>query len=110
LNYVVNFLISLIVSLSVVAGYAFFWNKSREEHFYVLDMKKVLQEQLKGMGKINDPQLLERFLKLNAEKIQTIVDSYDGIILMKGSVVENGKVRDITEEVIQKLNLSTNSR
>jgi len=110
LNYVVNFLISLIVSLSVVAGYVFLWNKSREEHFYVLDMKKVLQEQLKGMGKINDPQLLERFLKLNAEKIQTIVDSYDGIILMKGSVVENGKVRDITEEVTQKLNLSTNSR
>ena len=110
MNYIVNFLISLIVSLSVVAGYVFLWNRPHEEHFYVLDMKKVLQEQLKGMGKINDRQLMEKFLKLNAEKIQTVVDSYNGIILMKGSVVENGKVRDITEEVIQKLNLSTNSR
>ena len=85
MNYIVNFLISLIVSLSVVAGYVFLWNRPHEEHFYVLDMKKVLQEQLKGMGKINDPQLLERFLKLNAEKLQTIADSYDGIILIKGA-------------------------
>jgi hypothetical protein len=108
LNYVVNFFISLIVSLSVVAGYAFFWDRPHEEHFYVLDMKKVLQEQLKGMGKINDPQLLERFLKLNAEKLQTITDSYDGIILIKGSVVENEEVRDITQEVIYRLSLKGN--
>ena len=108
MNYIVNFLISLIVSLSVVAGYVFLWNRPHEEHFYVLDMKKVLQEQLKGMGKINDPQLLERFLKLNAEKLQTITDSYDGIILIKGSVVENEEVRDITQEVIYRLSLKGN--
>lgn len=105
MNYVVNFLISLIVSLSVVAGYVFLWNRPREEHFYVLDMKKVLQEQLKGMGKINDPQLLEKFLKLNADKLQKVIADYDGVILMKGGVVENGKVRDITEEVIYRLGL-----
>jgi len=108
LNYVVNFLISLIVSLSVVVGYAFFLDRHYEEHFYVLDMKKVVQSQLEGVEKINNPQLLERFLKLNAEKIQEIIDSYDGIILMKGSAVENGKVRDITQEVIYRLGLKRN--
>jgi len=51
LNYVVNFLISLIVSLSVVAGYAFFLDRHYEEHFYVLDMKKVVQSQLDGKDK-----------------------------------------------------------
>jgi hypothetical protein len=108
LNYIVNFFISLVVSLAVVAGYAFWWNKPHKEHYYVLDVKKVLQTQLKTVKKANDPQLLESALKLNAEKLQRVLGSYDGLIFIKGGVVENGKLRDITQEVIYRISFKGN--
>jgi hypothetical protein len=110
MNYVINFFISLLVSVAVVWGYTSYYRPCEKENFYVLDLKKVLKEQMSGILNMKDSKAVEHYLTLNAVVLQKILNNYNGIILMKGSVVENGKVRDITGEVIQKLNLSTNSR
>jgi hypothetical protein len=108
MNYVINFFISLLVSVAVVWGYTSYYRPCEKENFYVLDLKKVLKEQMSGISNVEDSEAVERYLTLNAVMLQKILNNYNGIILLKGGVVENGRVKDITGEVIQKLRFKGN--